>query len=181
MVAALCLAALVAIVIVLSGPAYDMTASRVVGVAVAIALYSLTATAGMKLVGRGPELVTHLFGYAAVILSLLAFGEAIAALWAESWLIDDQWRTAAETGLVALAAANISLLLASQRREDGVETHAARGVALLSIVGLSALALIEISESGRDLGLKPMAVFAVLYALGAVLIPLLRRAELSER
>jgi hypothetical protein len=178
LVAALCLAAAVAIVLVLGASDSDPTAGRVLGIALAVALFSLTAAPGMRLVGR-PELVTHLFGYVAVIVSLIAFGEAVAALWADD-VFDDQWRTAAEAGLVALAAANISLLLASERLEDGGEIRLARGGAVISIVVLTAMALIEISDPGKDVGIGPMAVFAVLYLAGALLIPLLRRAELSE-
>ena len=180
LVVAVCLAALVAIVLVLTGSARNLTAERVLLLAIVLALFSLTGPAGMKLAGRGPELVTYVFGYLTVILSVLAFGEAIATFWSENWLFGDQWRTAVETGLVALAAANISLLLASQRPEDGVEIHAARAGAVLAIVVLSALALTEISSPGRDVGVKPMAVFAVVYVLGAVLIPLLRQAEITE-
>jgi hypothetical protein len=180
LVAAVCLAALVVIVLVLSGSETDLTAERVLVFSVALALFSLTGAAGMKLAARGPVLVTFAFGYVTVILSLLAFGEAIATFWSEDWLFGDQWRTAVETGLVALAAANISLLLASERPEDGGELHAARGGAVIAIVVLTVLALIEISSPGRDVGVKPMAVFAVLYVLGAVLIPLLRQAQITE-
>jgi hypothetical protein len=179
LVAALCLAAAVVIVMVLGASEYDRTAGRVLGVAVAVALFSLTAAAGMRLAGRA-ELVTHLFGYVAVLASLIAFGEVVAALWADD-VFDDQWRTAAEAGLVALAAANICLLLASERLEDGGVIRAARGGAVISIVVLAAMALIEISAPGRDVGIRPMAVFAVIYLTGALLIPLLRQAELSER
>jgi hypothetical protein len=178
LVAALCLAAAVVVVLVLGASESDPTAGRVLGVAVAVALFSLTAAAGMRLAGRA-ELVTHLFGYVAVIASLIAFGETVAALWADD-VFDDQWRTAAEAGLVALAAANICLLLASEHIDDAGVIRAARGAAAISVVVLTAMALIEISSPGRDVGIRPMAVFAVIYLAGGLLIPLLRRAELSE-
>ena len=52
---------------------------------------------------------------------------------------------------------------------------------VLSIVVLTILAIVEISKPGQDVGIKPMAVFAILYVLCAALIPLLRRADLEQR
>jgi hypothetical protein len=42
------------------------------------------------------------------------------------------------------------------------------------------LVLVEISNPGHDVGIKPMAVCAVAYVLGALLVPVLREAEIGE-
>ena len=43
------------------------------------------------------------------------------------------------------------------------------------------MAIVETSKPGPERGIKPMAVFAILYVLCAALIPLLRRADLEQR
>lgn len=176
----LCAGGLIAIVLVMSSSESGRTPARLLLIALAAAFYSLTAAAGLRLAGRGPELRAHLFGYLTVIVTLVAFGEAVAGFWSREWLFEDSWRTAVQTGLVALAAANVSLLLASQRPKDGGEVHAARLGSVLAVTVLCVLVLIEISEPGHDVSIKPMAVCAVVYVLGALLIPLLREAKITE-
>ncbi len=46
---------------------------------------------------------------------------------------------------------------------------------------LTILAIVETSKPGQDVGIKPMAVFAILYVVCAALIPFLRRADLEGR
>jgi hypothetical protein len=58
---------------------------------------------------------------------------------------------------------------------------APRELTLAAIVVLTILAILETSKPGQDVGIEPMAVFAILYVLCAVLVPLLRRADLEGR
>lgn len=174
-----CAGALVALFLVLGGS--DEDSGKAVFVAIGLALFSLTGAAGMKLVRRGPEAITYLFGYVTVLLSAIAFGEFVATLWSPDWIFSGEGKTLAEIALATLAAANASLLLSTERPEDGPEVHGARIGGVISIAVLAILALVEISESGHDVGYKPMALFAILYVLCAVLVPLLRWADFQQR
>ena len=143
-------------------------------------LSSLTGAAGLRLASRGPEVVAYVFGYLTIAISAIAFGEVVSTFWSADWLFGGEGKTAAQVTLATLAAANVSLLLSTEQVEDGVEVHAARVGGVISIVVLTVLALIETSEPGHDVGVKPMALFAILYVLCALLIGLLRRADLQQ-
>jgi hypothetical protein len=176
-VALVCVAGFVALILILNGDEDD--AGRAFYVALSFAFFSLTGAAGMKLARRGSEVVTYLFGYLTVAASVVAFGEVLSMLWEEEWL-GNNWKSAAQLTLATFAAANVSLLFASEQPEDGREVHAARIGAVLALVALSILLLVEISSSGPDVSPKLLGTLALFYVLGAVLIPLLRRAELSR-
>lgn len=179
LVALLCAAALVATIAVLGGS--DDDGGKALFVATALAVFSLTGAAGLRLATRGPEVVTYVFGYLTIALSAIAFGEAVSAFWSADWLYGNDGKTAAQLALATIGAANISLLLSTERVEDGIEVHGARAGAVLSILVLTVLVLIESSEPGSDIGVKPMALFAILYVLCAALITLLRRADFERR
>jgi hypothetical protein len=178
-VALLCAGALVATIAVLGGS--DRDGSKALFVATALAGFSLTGAAGLRLATRGPEVVTYVFGYLTIALSAIAFGEAVAAFWSADWLYGNGGKTAAQVAMATIGAANISLLLSTERVEDGIEVHGARVGAVLSILLLTVLALIESSDPGSDIGIKPMALCAILYVLCAALITLLRRADFAQR
>lgn len=177
-VALLCTGALVAAIAVLGGS--DDDGAKALFVATALALFSLTGAAGLRLAMRGPEVVTYIFGYLTIALSVVAFGEAVSAFWSADWLFGNSGKTAAQIALATIGAANISLLLSTERAEDGIEVHGARAGAVFSILVLTVLFLIESSDPGSDIGVKPMALFAIAYVLCAALIQLLRRAEFQS-
>jgi hypothetical protein len=179
LVALLCAAAFVALILVLGGS--DDDGAKALFVATALAVFSLTGATGLRLAMRGPEVVTYVFGYLTIALSAIAFAEAVSAFWSADWLFGDSGKTAAQLVLATIGAANISLLLATERAEDGIEVHGARVGAVFSILVLTVLVLIESSDPGSDIGVKPMALFAILYVLCAALITLLRRADFAQR
>jgi hypothetical protein len=178
LVALLCAAALVATIAVLGGS--DDDGAKALFVATALAVFSLTGAAGLRLAMRGPEVVTYVFGYLTIALSAIAFGEAVSAFWSADWLFGSSGKTAAQVALATIGAANISLLLSTERLEDRIEVHGARTGAVVSILVLTVLALVESSDPGRDIGIKPMALFAILYVLCAALTALLRRADFDR-
>ena len=177
-VALLCAAAVVAMILVLGGS--DNDGAKALYVAISLALFSLTGAAGLRLAMRGPEVSTYLFGYLTIAISAIAFGETVSAFWSADWLFGGSGRTAAQVTLATIAAANVSLLLSTERLEDGNGVHAARVGGVLSIVVLTVLAIVETSKPGHDVGIKPMALFAILYVLCATLIPLLRHADFER-
>jgi hypothetical protein len=179
LVALLCAAAFVAMILVLGGS--DKDGAKALYVAFTFAVFSLTGAAGLRLAMRGPEVVTYVFGYLTIAISVLAFGEAVSLLWSSpDWLFGDSSKTAAQVALATIGAANVSLLLSTERVDDEVLVHGARAGGALSIVALTVLALIETSDPGRDIGIKPLAALAIVYMLCAALIQLLRRAEFED-
>ena len=52
-----------------------------------------------------------------------------------------------------------------------------RAGVILAITILCLMAVVEISSPGKDIGVRPIAVVAVLYILGTVLLPLLRQVS----
>ena len=129
----------------------------------------------------GLEVVTYVSGYLTIAISAIAFGKVVSTVWSADWFFGGNAKTAAQLTLATIAAANVSLLLSTERVEDGMDVRAARAGGVLSIVVLTILAIVETSKPGQDVGIKPMAVFAILYVLCAALIPLLRRADLEQR
>jgi hypothetical protein len=174
LIAAACIGGLVAIALILGDSDGARTSSRALSTAVALAFFSLTGGAGLRLAGSRDELLSSSFGYLTAAVSLLAFGEVVAAFWSSDVLSGSNWKVAAETTLLAFGAGNVSLLLGSERAEDGDAVRLVRIATVGAAVLLTALALIEISSPGPDVDRKLLGVAAVAYLLGAVLLPLLR-------
>ncbi len=169
----LCAAALLLIAIIGSGPKLDETGSKAIGTAVALALFSLTGVAGTNLARRRPRFA--LFGYLTAAVALAAFLAMTALIW-NGDPTDDGWRIPIGTAILALGTGHASLLLGSARTEDGEAVSLVRAGVILAIAMLCSMAIVEISSSGMDIGVRPIAVVAVLYVLGTVLLPLLKRA-----
>jgi catechol 2,3-dioxygenase-like lactoylglutathione lyase family enzyme len=170
LIALLCVAALLAIVAIASGSELDETSSKVVGTAAALAFFSLAGVAGANLARRRPEIA--LFGYATALLSATAFVLVSAAIW--EWG-DGNWNASGIAIVLAVAAGHASLLLSSARDEDGEGVRTMRAVLLLVIALLSLMAAVEISADGEDISPQAFGIVAVLYILGTLLLPLVRR------
>ena len=81
---------------------------------------------------------------------MIAFGEAVAAYWHWSaTAVSGTWRSAADTGLAAFCAGNVSLLLGGEQVDDPPSIRAVRTLAAVGVIALTLLALIEIAT--RDL------------------------------
>ena len=79
--------------------------------------------------------------------------------------------------ILAIGAGHASLLLGSARAGEGESVRLVRIGVLAAIVILCTMAIVDISVRGRDIGVRPTAIVAVLYVLGTILLPLLRRAS----
>jgi hypothetical protein len=167
----LCAAALLAILLILSGSEIDETSAKALGTAAALAFLSLTGVAGSNLAARRPQLA--LFGQATALISAIAFLIAAIAIWTEPE--DAEWIFCVL--IVAFACGHSSILLASgnDRDSDGVRLVCYGTLASLWLV--VALAITEISENGHQVDARTMGVVAVVYALGTFVLPLLRRME----
>jgi hypothetical protein len=168
----LCAAAFVLILIILSGSDVDDDSARGIGTAMALAFLSLTAVAGSHLSLRQPQLT--LLGHATVLISAIAFLVTTAAIWSGG---DNNWKLAVYTLILAFACGHSSVLLASLDERDSDGVRMIRGGTLVALWLLVGLAIGAIASPGRDVSPKALGVVAILYALGALILPLLRRAD----
>jgi catechol 2,3-dioxygenase-like lactoylglutathione lyase family enzyme len=171
----LCAAAFVLILIILSGNELDDTSGQAIGTAVAVAFLSLTAVAGSHLTLRQPQL--SLFGYLTVGVSALALLITVVAIW--SGFESDNWKPAIYCLIVAFACGHTSVLLSSQETDGRIGLVRMGTVAALWL--LAVMAIVEISSPGNDVDPQGFGVLAVLYALGTVVLPLLRRSASGPR
>ena len=174
LIVVLCGAALLLIVLILSGSDVDETGIKAIASAVAVAFLSLTAAAGLNLAGRKPQLTW--FGYTTVLFSLAALLGILSALWSGD-SGDAEEKVVAIAAVLALGSGHASLLLAGAKEEDPDAIRTLRLGVLLALALLCLLATIEIAFDGEDVGVQPIAVVAVLYALGTILLPLVRRGS----
>ncbi|HWO47916.1 MAG TPA: hypothetical protein VNM41_07625, partial [Solirubrobacterales bacterium] len=167
----LCGTAFILILIILSGNEVDETSGKAIGTAMALAFFSLTAVAGSNLSLRRPQL--SLFGVATVAISGLAFLVTTVAIW--SGFESDNWKPAIYCLIVAFACGHSSVLLAGRGDGDSQGVELIRAGTILFLWLLVVLAIGEISSPGEDVDEQGFGVVAVIYALGTVVLPLLRR------
>jgi catechol 2,3-dioxygenase-like lactoylglutathione lyase family enzyme len=136
---------------------------------VALGLLSLTAVGGSHLRLRQPRLA--LLGVATVVISALAFLAVTAAIWSE-----DDWEMAGICLVLAFACGHSSVLLAGIDDRDDDPVRFVRAGTIVALCLLALLLISELLESGDDVSIQAVGVVAVLYALGTLLLPLLRRA-----
>jgi hypothetical protein len=79
--------------------------------------------------------------------------------------------------IVAVAASQASMLLSFRLGDDSRRVDAAVLGSMIALALLAALAIVEISGPGTEIGRRTWAAVAVLYLLGALLPPCLRLAE----
>ena len=174
-VAALCVTALVAILGFLSGD-FDETDARVIGTTIALVVYSSTSLAGFSLLNRA---MAALLGYAGIAASALGFLTWMNLIWSDSGFeTEGTWKAAFLFLVLALGTAHASLLILRQRRTDPPAVRAVIGSTLFLIATLASMlviALLEEVESGTYY--RFLGVVAVLWVLGTILVPVLRKAQ----
>jgi hypothetical protein len=178
-IAILCGCALVAIVLILSGSGIDETSARALGTAIALALASLMMSAGLLLVRRRPGLA--LLGFLGILIAAVALLFCIGAIWD---LAHDSRQARSLFGVstvLAIACAHASLLLANARQGEADAVRLIRAGALAAMAILAILLCAEIVTRGEEVSWKAIGVFAVLYALGTLLLPLVRIATASSK
>jgi hypothetical protein len=171
LIAIFCSAALLLIVVILSGSRLDDTSGKAIATAVGFAIFSLTATAGIALSDKQQS--AALFGYAVAGISAAAFLSGAFALWLEA--NGDDWELPGILFVLALGGSHVSLLLKGSREEDSEGVRWLRAGVLLAIGVLCTMAIVEISSNGSDTDPRAFGVIAILYLLGTALIPLVRR------
>jgi hypothetical protein len=174
-VAALCVTALVAIVGVLSGD-FDETDARIIGTTIALVVYSSTSLAGFALLNRA---MAPILGYAGIAASALGFLTWMNLIWSDSGFESEgTWKLAFLFLVLALGAAHASLLILRQRRTDPPSVRAVVGLTLVLITVLASMLVIALLQEVEDeTYYRFLGVVAVLWVLGTILVPVLRKAQ----
>ncbi len=168
MAAVLCIAAAVAIVVVLSEES-GYTVERLAYTAVAVLGFGLAAAGGVSLldVGRVPWL-----GWLSVTISAIGIVVFAAAVWsADQYESQDTglWKAAYSLLIASLAAGYVSLLA---KIEPGGRLVAATQIAALALATLGVIGIV--GQIGDDSYYRWLGVAAVLWVLGTALIPIAR-------
>lgn len=177
-IAILCGCALVAIVLILSGSGIDETSARALGTAAVLAVASLMISACLLLVQRRPSL--GLLGFLGILVTAVALLSSISAIWDVAHDSSQARSLFGVSAVLAIAFAHASLLLANARPEEADAVRLVRAGALGAMAILVILLCAEIVTRGHEVSWKAIGVFAVLYVLGTLLLPLVRIATRSS-
>jgi hypothetical protein len=180
-VCGLCLAALVAIVALLSG-SFDDTDERVIATSLGFSVFSSTGAAGTALRGRERP-AAWAIGTMALVASVIAFMLLLVAVWSED--LEGPWRAFGVAGLIALWSAHAALVAGASKPGDSAAIKALGAVAVGALaidttVGVLAVvgALDDVDADGAG---QVLAALLVLALLATVLPPILRRLNGSNR
>jgi hypothetical protein len=172
LVAALCVAALTAIVAILGGD-FDDTDGRVIGASLGFAVFSATAAAGASLRFRDSAIARTL-GLATMALSAISFALLLGALWDED--ADATWRWFGSAALAALALSHASLVSGALRAADSLIVRALSKTSIALGVVESLLGILAISGA-VDGSAQLIAVLVILLLLTTALPPVMRRLQ----
>lgn len=145
LVVTLCIAALTAIVAIVSG-GFDETDGYVIATSVGFAVFTATGASGAALRYREDEVLRAL-GLATMALSVASFALLVLALWSE-W-DDEAWQWWGSFALATFAASHGSLVSGARRPtdSDAVRTLATVSIALAVVDSLAGiLAVGEVLE-----------------------------------
>jgi hypothetical protein len=177
-------AALLFIVIALTGSDIDNAASQVGGIALEMLLFTVFGFAGIALAYWEPRF--SLLGTGTAALALLGFGATAVLTWdSGSFLFGlgvggDAATVAGITDLLAIATAAICVLVATvQDGEDG-GTRLVRFAAIGSLVLLVALAILQILDDNVDIGPRVYAILATVYVAATAVLLILRLLPLDQ-
>jgi catechol 2,3-dioxygenase-like lactoylglutathione lyase family enzyme len=175
-VVVLCASALFLVIVIGTGTELDETGGRLIGTAALLALCCLAGVAGTSLAARRPEWA--LLGYLTALAAAATFVATEFGIWSDD-PGEGTWEAAGMLAVLGVAGAHTSLLLASARDRDPDPVRVVRAGTILVIWLLSLVAIAEISGNG-DIGERPLGILAVLYVLGVLVLPLLRRIAPDE-
>ncbi|HET7445895.1 MAG TPA: hypothetical protein VFJ57_14690 [Solirubrobacterales bacterium] len=175
--AALCAAAVWALVAVLGDSDPSNAISKVSTAALILILFSPIGLAGVALAARRPGIAW--FGYVTTLIAFATFAIVTRQLWHASNILygGDDWKLPGVAIFVAVACGQVSLLLAWAR--SGALMQALGAWASTAVVVLATLGVLEILAE-IDISDRIYGVLAVLYLLPVALLPLLtlgRRAD----
>jgi energy-coupling factor transporter transmembrane protein EcfT len=177
-------AALLFILIDLTGSDIDTRASQVGGIALEMLLFTVFGLAGVALAYWEPRFA--LLGTATATLALLAFGATAVLTWDRGSFLfglgvgGDAATVAGITDLLAIATSAICVLLATVRTDEDGGTRLVRVAAISSLVLLVALAILQILDHDVDIGPRVYAILATAYVAATAILLILRALPLAE-
>jgi hypothetical protein len=178
-IACLCLAALIAIVALLSGD-FDETEGKVTLTTLAVAIYNLTGMAAVAVRAR-PGLAP--IGFLGIGASAIAFVLVLVLIWQDWDDGGDESALAQAWGIASVAAISLTqagLLLAGRHESDSNLVRGIVNVTLLAVALVAALLIVAIArefDDDNEAGYRVLGALAVLDVLGMLLIPILRRLQ----
>ena len=177
-------AALLFILIDLTGPDIDNHASQVGGIALAMLLFAVLGSVGVGLARWQPHLA--FFGAVTAATSLLAFGATAVLTWDRGPFLfglafsGDAGTVAGITDLLAISTAAICVLLATMRAGEDGGTGLVRVAAIGSLASLVALAILQILVDDVEIGPRVYAILATVYVAATAVLLILRLLPLVE-
>lgn len=172
LIVCLCAGAAVLGIAVLSGDESGWAVSATLTATGALPFFGLTGATGVVLCRRRSALA--LLGALTMVLSVLGFIAVLALAVDNNLFYGDTWRPTLYLLIACLVAAHCSALLADANEGDTSGLQLARAGMALSLFVVALLVIVEIAETGEDIGVRPVAAVAVLYLLSAAVFGLLR-------
>jgi hypothetical protein len=161
------------LILMILGSDTDDLSGKAIEAVVLFALFGLCSMAGFLLIERQPQLV--LLGVLAIAFSVIAYLVVLDTLWSHDPF--DRHVSVETLVIITLVIGQVSMLLSFRREDDSPLISSVLLGSLVALALLCVLVIVEISSPGTDIGPKTFAIVSVLYLLGALLPPLLRRAE----
>ncbi|HSS40919.1 MAG TPA: hypothetical protein VLK37_00045 [Solirubrobacterales bacterium] len=177
-------AALLFILIDLTGSDIDEHASQVGGIALEMLLFTAFGFAGVALAYWQPRFA--LLGTTTATLALLAFGATAVLTWDRGAFLfglgfgGDAGTVAGITDLLAISTSAICVLLATVRTGEDGGTRLIRVAAIGSLALLIALAILQILVHDVEIGPRVYAILATVYVAATAVLLILRLLPLAE-
>lgn len=177
-------AALLFVLVDLTGSDIDDHASQVGGIALEMLLFTVFGSAGVALAHWQPRFAP--FGAVTATLSLLAFGATAVLTWDSGPFLfgfgpgGDGVTAGGITDLLALSTAAICVLLGTIRIGEDGGTKLVRVAAIGSLALLIALAILQILVDDVEIGPRVYAILATVYVVATAVLLILRLLPLSE-
>ncbi len=177
-------AALLFVLIDLTGSDIDQHASQVGGIALEMLLFTVFGSAGVALAHWHPRFA--LFGAVTATLSLLAFGATAVLTWDGGPFLfgfgfgGDGGTVGGITDLLAISTSAICVSLGTMRIGEDAGTKLVRVAAIGSLALLIALAILQILVHDVEIGPRVYAILATVYVAATAVLLILRLLPLAE-
>jgi len=175
-IALLCAAAAVLIVVILTASDYRDESGRAIAFAIAIAFATLTASAGSNLIDRQPGIAP--IGYLTILAGVVFLVASANLIWSDSVLTSEGAGQAVVYTLIgAFALGSTSALFAGHDDADPDSVKLVRVGTVMALWALAITGIADVQASGDRTDPRQVGITAVLFGLGALVLPLLCRVE----
>lgn len=180
------IAGLLFVLIGLTGSDIDQHAAQMLGIALAVVMFTALGSAGVALAYWQPRFAS--FGAATATLSLLACGASTVLTWSGGGASlfgfglggGTSGTVAAITDLLTVSASATCVLLATMRAGEDSGTRLVRIAGIVSLVLVIALAILAIVDHDVDISVRVYAILATVYVAATAVLLVLRLLPLAE-